>query len=306
RRSLHALALGRAGEEGVERRLAEDHVVVDQHVVGVELVRRDQVDVLEVAGRQPLQFLVAREHHEHPLAAGQRSQGLLRLLGGGLLALDQRGDDVHLVVARPVGQGTAQGGDLHLLRGALRVVARRRAVDRATAGELRGADRALTGAAGALLAVLLGATAADLATGLRVVRALTGSGQLSHHDLVHQRDVRLDVEDLRGQLHRAVGPTGRGLHLDRRGHAVTPPFAALRTKRRPPFGPGTAPMISSRPPSPRTWWTLRPCVVTRLLPIRPDMRTPLNTRPGVAQPPIEPGVRWLAWLPWLAPWPLKP
>ena len=32
---------------------------------------------------------------------------------------------------------------------------------------------------------------------------------------------------------------------------------------------------------------------------------PLNTRAGVAHAPIAPGARWLLWLPWLAPWPLK-
>ena len=70
---------------------------------------------------------------------------------------------MHPALAGPVGEGTAQGGGLHLLRGLLRVVARLRAVDDATAGELRRAGRALTGAAGALLAVRLGATTADLA-----------------------------------------------------------------------------------------------------------------------------------------------
>jgi hypothetical protein len=33
------------------------------------------------------------------------------------------------------------------------------------------------------------------------------------------------------------------------------------------------------------------------------MRRPLNTRPGVAQPPMEPGERCLRWVPWLAPRP---
>ena len=104
------------------------------------------------------------------------------------------------VVAGPVGEGTAQGGGLHLLGGPLGVVTRLRAVDDATAGELRGAGRALTGAAGALLAVGLAATTADLAAGLGGVRALTRGSQLGHDDLVDQRDVDLDVEDLGGQV----------------------------------------------------------------------------------------------------------
>ena len=44
----------------------------------------------------------------------------------------------------------------------------------------------------------------------------------------------------------------------------------------------------------------------RALPMRPAMRRPLKTRPGVAQPPMEPGERCLRWVPWLAPRPLKP
>ena len=103
-------------------------------------------------------------------------------------------------VAGPVGEGTAQGGGLHLLGGALVVAARLRAVDDATAGELRCAGRALAGAAGALLLVGLAATAAHLAAGLGGVRALARSSLLGDDDLVDQRDVDLDVEDLGGEI----------------------------------------------------------------------------------------------------------
>src|SRR6188508_807100 len=108
-------------------------------------------------------------------------------------------------------------------------------MDDATASELRCTGRALTGAAGALLAVGLAATAAHLATRLRRMRALTSGRELGHHDLVDQRDVRLHVEDLGGQVR------GLGCHLD---HA---PFAAVRIRTMPPRGPGTAPLMSSRP-----------------------------------------------------------
>ena len=40
--------------------------------------------------------------------------------------------------------------------------------------------------------------------------------------------------------------------------------------------------------------------------MRPAIRVPLNTRPGVAQAPMEPGLRWLRWAPWEAPTPWKP
>src|SRR4029079_927856 len=116
--------------------------------------------------------------------------------GRRLVGADQRLHDVDALVARPVGQGSAQRGGLHLLGGALVVAARVRTVDDATAGELRRAGRALTGAAGALLLVGLATTTADLAATLGGVRALASSGLLGHHDLVHERDVDLDVEDL--------------------------------------------------------------------------------------------------------------
>ena len=34
-------------------------------------------------------------------------------------------------------------------------------------------------------------------------------------------------------------------------------------------------------------------------------RVPLNTRAGVAQAPMAPGLRWVLWAPWEAPMPLK-
>src|SRR5690606_19558589 len=111
---------------------------------------------------------------------------------------------------------------------------------------------------------------------LGVVRALAGGRELGHHDLVHQRDVGLDAEDVLGELDL------------NRAH-FTPPFDADFTNTSPPRGPGTAPLISSRPRSASTRWTVRFCVVTVSLPMRPAIFRPLNTRPGVAQPPIEPG-----------------
>src|SRR6201992_2836903 len=75
---------------------------------------------------------------------------------------------------------------------------------------------------------------------------------------------------------------------------------------RPPRGPGTAPLMSSRFLSPSTACTVRLCTVVRSEPIRPAIRTPLNTRPGVAQAPIEPGERCLRWVPCEADRPLKP
>src|SRR5690606_16714653 len=115
----------------------------------------------------------------------------------------ETGDDVDAAGASPVGQGAAESSSLHLLGGALRVVARRGAVDDSTTGELRSTGRALTGAAGPLLLVRLASTTADLAAALGVVRTLTGCSELRDDDLVDQRDVRLDVEHLGGKVGRA-------------------------------------------------------------------------------------------------------
>ena len=175
---------------------------------------------VEVADRLQRHQVTAVEHDEQVGTVGQSGQQRQRVLGGRGGARHQRLDDVHAVVASPVREGATQGGGLHLLGGPLGVVARLRAVDDATTGELRGAGRALTGPAGALLRVGLAATTADFAAGLGGVRALTRGGQLGDDDLVDQRDVDLDVEDLGGQ----VSCDSRDGHLD---HA---PFAAERTR----------------------------------------------------------------------------
>lgn len=60
------------------------------------------------------------------------------------------------------------------------------------------------------------------------------------------------------------------------------------------------------PFSTSTAWTVTFWVVTVSVPMRPAMRRPLNTRPGVAQAPIEPGLRWLRWAPCEALTPAKP
>ena len=186
--------------EGLVGGLGEQDVVGAQHVVGVELVDGQDVDVGQVAHRLHRHEVGAVEHDEHVLAVGQTREQRGRGLGRGGVAGGDRLDDVDAVVTGPVGEGTAQGGGLHLLGGPLGVVTRLRAVDDATAGELRGAGRTLTGAAGALLLVGLATATADLGPGLRRVRALTGGRELADDDLVDQRDVGLHVEDLGGEL----------------------------------------------------------------------------------------------------------
>src|SRR5258708_6367553 len=83
-------------------------------------------------------------------------------------------------------------------------------------------------------------------------------------------------------------------------------LTALRTSTRLPAGPGTAPLISSRPLSLSTPCRVRFSTVVRSPPIRPAIFSPLNTCPGNAQPPIDPGERCLRWVPCDELKPLKP
>lgn len=147
------------------------------------------------------------------------------------------------------------------------------------------------------------ATATDLAARLRRVGTLACRRPLGGDHLVHQRDVGRDVEQLGRQLDSAVDLARRRLDVDfeclllLRSHHFSPRLIALRTMTSPPVRPGTAPLISSTPFSASTLCTKRLRTVTRSLPIRPAIRVPLNTRAGVAHPPMEPGRRCTAWAP---------
>src|SRR5262249_52320518 len=147
------------------------------------------------------------------------------------------------------------------------VVAGPRAVRHTAATPVRRPDRTLPRAAGALLPPRLGAAARHLGARLGAVRARALRRELRGDGLVHHRDVRLDTEDLFRQGHARTGAAVGLLHGET-GHA-TPAFTALRTKTSPPFGPGTAPRMSSRlrSASPSTTW--RFSVVTRVLPYWP-------------------------------------
>src|SRR5699024_53894 len=205
------------------------------------------------------------------------------------IAGDQVLHDEDLIQACPIGQRTAQCGGLHLLGGPLRVVARNRSVDDSAAVVLGSADRTLTGVAGYLLTVRPASAGADL----RLGRALTGSGKLCHDDLVDQRHVGGHAEDLGGQINGAgLGTSGvEDVDCLDISHVVQASFTAERTRTTPPLGPGTAPLMSRKLFSLSTAWIVRFWVVCLTAPIRPAMRIPLNTRPGVAAPPIEPGLR---------------
>src|SRR5204863_3803239 len=143
------------------------------------------------------------------------------------------------------------------------------------------------------LAPRLRPTAADLRTGLGAVRTGPGGRELRGDDLVHDRGVRLDAEELVGHVDRARARARRRLHVEL--HAASPPvavdcatgrLAAFFTNTRPPLGPGTAPLMRRMPRSASPSTTSRFCVVMRALPYWPAIFMPLNTRAGVAQAPI--------------------
>src|SRR3546814_12036987 len=106
----------------------------------------------------------------------------------------------------------------HLLGGALRVVTGLGCVGDATAGPVRGPAGAGPGATGALLLPRLRATATHLGAGLGGLRAAALGGELRGHDLVHDRDVRLDAEhgivELDGaRLDRQSGVEGKSVSV---------------------------------------------------------------------------------------------
>ena len=121
-------------------------------------------------------------------------------------------------------------------------------MDNATASEVRRTDGALTSVTGALLAERLLTATGNHAARLGCVRALTACSKLSDDDLVHQRDVGLNVKDLCGEVDGAGLLTLQVKNIDgtdfRHDHA---PFTAERTSTMPFLGPGIAPEIRSRP-----------------------------------------------------------
>src|SRR5699024_5604982 len=215
---------------------------------------------------------------------GDCCQYTLRFLRGGLVSCHDRAREVQLAGAHPIREGPTQRGSLHLLRCTLGVVTRCRPVDRATTDELRGTLGTLPGPTSALLPIRLLTAARHLTPRLGVVGALTSCSQLRSDHLMHQRDIRLHVEHVAGQLDGPIGSPCRGLYIDA-AHFATPPFAspilaALRTNTTPFFRPGTAPLSNNSPSVGCTACTVRPCVVLRTLPIRPGISLPLNTCPG--------------------------
>src|SRR5437763_6083075 len=213
----------------------------------------------------------------------QELDGLLR----GRLRKGVAGDEAkrpgRRVIAQRRAQRSASGFLVHLQR----EVARHRREGDASAGELRRADRALAGATGALLAPRLRASAGDEATAFRCPRALAARVELGADGLVHEMRLDLVAED--GLVERDLLLRAAQQGCLQRSHYLM----SSRISTRPFFGPGTAPLTRRRFRSASTEWTVSPTWVLRLPPIRPAIFTPLKTRDGVAEAPIEPGLRTL-------------
>ena len=110
------------------------------------------------------------------------------------------------------------------------------------------------GAAGALLAPRLRAAAGDEAAALRAARARAVRVQLGAHGLVHEVRLHLGAED--GLLERDV--LARRAAAEHRCLRARPSASASRISTMPFFGPGTAPLTSSRLRSASTSCTTRP------------------------------------------------
>src|SRR5690606_15274234 len=129
-------------------------------------IEGDRVHALQVADALERQLVVTLGDDQDVLRRGDRGQEACCGLRRGQ-ALDAEGlHSVQTLTAEAVAERTQEGGGDHLLGGALRVVARLRAVDDATAAVLRHADRTLTGVTRALLLEGLGTRARDLTTTL--------------------------------------------------------------------------------------------------------------------------------------------
>ena len=128
-----------------------------------------------------------------------------------------------------------------------------------------------------------------------------GAGsELGDDDLVDQRNVGLHIEDLGGQVNRhGLGGSSLGCHL------TQAPFAAERTRTTPPRG------RERHPDEEETLLDIDGVDGEVLGGLAHAAHAAGHTHPledatRVAQPPIEPGLRWLRWAPWEEETPWKP
>src|SRR5262249_34467007 len=251
----------------------------------LDLARADHGDALQIAeALREVRLLGERDEHRRRLGAPRLDEDA-RLLGGRRIEL-RSVDDGERPLLRMRSERGAQRGLLRLPVHLLHERARGLRERVTAAGELRRADRALAGAAGALLAPRLRAAAGDEPAALRRGRSGTLRVLLGANRLVHE--VRLHLGRKHGLVERDIL---RLLAVASEKRCVD--SHQPRTSTMPFFGPGTAPLMRSRLRSASTSCTVSPSWVTRLPPMRPAILIPLRTRDGVADAPIEPGLRML-------------
>src|SRR5436190_6322859 len=273
----------------LERGRRDNQARSADEVGDADVVGRVDRDALEVAEALGAVRVVSADDDEH--AAGERAER-----GSGSLGRRR-------LVARRIADRERAAVGVHGQRRAERLLARL-AVDlrhvaawlgteRDTAAVAVGRrERAGASAAGALLAECLGRGHRDLAARERRRSAVTARVELGGGGAVYQAHVELLAEDLLVEVDRAgLAEVRRCLlrHL----------YASVLISTTEPLAPGTEPRSRTTFWSGSTSTISRPRWVTRLLPIWPGPRMPLNTRDGVADAPIEPGARTLC-EPWLA------
>ena len=106
-------------------------------------------------------------------------------------------------------------------------------------GTVHGPDRTLTGAAGALLLERLATCTRNFAAILGLCSALTSSSELRNDDLVDQRNVRLHIEDLGGEVNRTRLLAG-GIEDVNSCHVSCPSLRSSQPRDR-PADPGRNP-----------------------------------------------------------------
>ena len=105
-------------------------------------------------------------------------------------------DDYQAALLRLAGQRANERAAPHTLGGAVAVAPGARAEGNAAAAPYGGSDGSRAGASGVLLWSGLGAAARHLAARLGLGGSLPAIGEMTDHDLVHERDVRLDAENV--------------------------------------------------------------------------------------------------------------
>src|SRR5919109_2221555 len=162
----------------LDRVLAQEQIRVGEEVADVQVAGQHDLGPAEVLERATHGVVRRRQDDERRAVEADGAHELFRLARLRLVE-DKALDDADLAVDRLLAEGAAQREPAHLLRHLLRVVTRLGSEDLGAALHARLAGRAVTRPPGALLAIGLGATAADVLPRLRAGVALAGVSELA-------------------------------------------------------------------------------------------------------------------------------